>query len=254
MIITHSPVEVIQINIRQQGAAPLEEATRMPVHWHTWIWCPSRIHRQFYILEGTLIISDVMNKSKSALAFIFIGMLIILFSLYAAAATPSVYRVWVNDYYGFYQVRNIEPGNISFKYENNTLNIDVGDKVIWENQADNNYELTIISEQNLWDSKSGYLKYNYRSFNYTFMQPGTYQISVKEEPRLRHQTIIVAPVETPVVTTLPPTPTVTETAAPTVSVSQTPRTATPGLDIWYILIAFIVVAGLVVFIYSLKKK
>jgi hypothetical protein len=111
-----------------------------------------------------------------------------------------------------------------------------------------------LSEQNLWDSKYGYLKYNYRKFNYTFMQPGTYQISIKEEPRLRYQTIIVAPIETPIVTTQPPTPAETETAAPTASVTQTPRIATPGLDIWYILLAFILVAGLVVLIYSLKKK
>jgi plastocyanin len=195
-----------------------------------------------------------MNRSKTAMALIFIGMLIILFSSYADAATTAVYRVRVHDYYGFYQVRNIEPGNITFKYENNTLNINAGDSVIWENQADNNYELTIISEQNLWDSKSGYLKYNYRSFNYTFIQPGTYQISIKEEPRIRHQTIIVAPVEGPVVTTLPPTPTETETAAPTASVTQTTQTATPGFDFQYSLLAFILVAGLVVLIYSLKKK
>ena len=210
----------------------------------------------FYILESTFIISDVMKRSKSALALISIGIMIILFSSYADAATPSVYKVWVDDYYGFYQVRNIEPGNISFIYVNNTLNINVGDKVIWENQAYNNYELTILSEQNLWDSSYGYLKYNYRSFNYTFMQPGTYQISIKEEPRLRHQTINVAPVETPVVTTLPPTPTETETPAPTASITQTQATpaATSGFDLWYILLAFIVVAGLVVFIYSLKKK
>jgi len=208
----------------------------------------------FYILEGTRIISDVMKRSKSALALIFIGLLCIVLTPYAVAA-PSVYRVWVDDYYGFYQVRNIEPGNITFKYVNNTLNIDVGDNVIWENQAYDNNELTILSEQNLWDSKYGYLKYNYRSFNYTFMQPGTYNISIKEEPRLRHQTIIVAPVETPVVTTLPTTPpTETETPAPTASVTQTPQAATPGFDLWYILLAFIVVAGLVVFIYSLKNK
>lgn len=209
----------------------------------------------FYILESTFIISDVMKRSKSALALIFIGLLcIIALTPYAAVAAPSVYRVWVDDNYGFYQVRNIEPGNITFKYENNTLNINAGDSVIWENQADNNNELTIISEQNLWDSKYGYLKYNYKFFNYTFMQPGTYQISIQEEPRLRHQTIIVAPVETPVVTTLPPTPTETETPPPTASVTQTPQAATPGFNLWYVLLAFIVVAGLVVFIYSLKKK
>jgi plastocyanin len=195
-----------------------------------------------------------MKRTKSVLGLIFIGMLIILFSSYADAATPSVYRVWVDDYYGFYQVRNIEPGNITFKYENNTLNINAGDSVVWENQAYNNDELTIISEQNLWDNKSGYMKYNYRIFNYTFMQPGTYQISIKEEPRLRHQTIVVAPVETPIVTTQAPTPTETETPAPTASVAQTPQTTTPGFNVWYILLALIVVAGLVVIIYSLKKK
>ncbi|MDD5615360.1 MAG: hypothetical protein PHH85_04085 [Candidatus Methanoperedens sp.] len=195
-----------------------------------------------------------MKRSRSVIALIFIVMLIILFSSYADAAPPSVYRVWVDDYYGFYQVRNIEPGNITFKYVNNTLNINVGDNVIWENQAYDNNELTILSEQNLWDSKYGYLKYNYRSFNYTFMQPGNYQISIKEEPRLRHLTIIVAPVETPVATTLPPTPTKTETPAPTASVTQIPQTATSGFDLWYILLAFIVVVGLVVFIYSIKKQ
>lgn len=195
-----------------------------------------------------------MNRSKSSLALIFIGLLSIVLTPYAVAAAPSVYKVIVDDYYGFKYVRNIEPGNITFKYENFTLNINVGDKLIWENQAYDNYELTIVSEQNLWDSKSGYLRYNYRSFNYTFMQPGTYQISIKEEPRLRHQTIIVAPVETPIVTTPPSTPTETETLAPTASVTQIPQTATPGFDLWYILLALIVVAGLVVFIYSLKKK
>lgn len=194
-----------------------------------------------------------MNRSKSALALIFIGMLIIFNTPYAAAAAPSVYRIWVDDYYGFYQVRNIEPGNISFKYENYTLNINVGDNVIWENQAYNNNALTIVSEQNLWNSTSGYLRYNYRSFNYTFIQPGTYQISIKEEPRLRHQTIVVAPVETPTVTTPPPTPTETETVIMTTSVAQTPAAPSPEFNLWYILLAFIAVAGIVVFM-LLKKK
>jgi plastocyanin len=208
----------------------------------------------FYILESTLIISDVMKRSKSALTLIFIGLLCIVLTPYAVAAAPSVYKVIVDDYYGFKIVRIIEPANAQFKYENLTLNINAGDSVIWENQAYDNSELTIVSEQNLWDSKSGYLRYNYKFFNYTFMQPGTYQISIKEEPRLHHQTIIVAPVETPVVTTPPPTPTETETPAPTASVTQTPPGALPGFNPWYILLAFIVVAGIVLFIYSLKKK
>ncbi len=196
-----------------------------------------------------------MNRSNSAIAIISIGWLIILLTPYAVTASPGVYQVTVDDYYGFYQVRNIEPGNITFKYVNNTLNINVSDKVIWENQASNNNELTILSEQNLWDNNSGYLRYNYRTFNYTFMQPGTYQVSIKEEPRLRHQTIVVAPIEIPTVTTPPPTPTATatETSSPAATITQTPQAPSPGINLWYILLAFIIVAGIVVFALLRKK-
>ncbi len=124
-----------------------------------------------------------------------------------SSAPKSVYRVWVDDYYGFYQVRNIEPGNITFKYVNNTLNINAGDSVIWENQAYNNNELTIISEQSLWDS-SNVLRKN-QSFSYTFTQLGTYEIYIKEEPRIRHLKIIVGsggetPTPTPTLNPLSP--------------------------------------------------
>ncbi len=193
-----------------------------------------------------------MTRLNSALFLILIGLL--SFILHPAAAEPSVYKVYVDGTDGFYQVRNIEPGNITFKYVNNTLNINAGDSVIWENQDYYDWALTIVSEQNLWDNKSSYLIGNYDTFNYPFMHPGTYGIYIKEYPRVPHQTIIVAAVETPTVTTPPPTPTETETPAPTASVAQTPPGALPGFNPWYILLAFIVVAGLVVFIYSLKKK
>ncbi|TAN47046.1 MAG: hypothetical protein EPN24_00510 [Candidatus Methanoperedens sp.] len=193
-----------------------------------------------------------MTRLNSALIIIFIGLL--SFILHPAAAEPFKYRVFVDGTDGFYQVRNIEPGNITFKYVNNTLNINAGDSVKWENQDYYNWALTIVSEQNLWDNKSSYLIGNFDEFNYTFMQPGTYGVYIKEYPRVPHQTIIVAAVETPTVTTPPPTPTETETAAPTASVAQTPPGALPGFNPWYILLALIVVAGLVVLIYSLKKK
>lgn len=190
-----------------------------------------------------------MTRTRSALALLFIGLLSIIIIPYAAAAAPSVYKVIVDDYYGFKIVRIVEPSDTQFTYENLTLRINAGDSVIWENQAYDNSELTIVSEQNLWDSKQGYLRYNYRSFNYTFTQPGTYQVSIREEPRIRHQTIIVAAVETPVVTT--PAPTAT-TAIATASVAPTPQTTSPGINLWYIL-AILVAAGIVVFIYYFKK-
>ena len=214
----------------------------------------------FYILESTLIISDVMKRSRSAFALI--GLLfIILLTPYAAVAAPSVYTVLVDDNFGFKQVR-VEPKNPDFKYDNLTLMIDPGDSVIWMNYIydpsgvayKNNVPITIISVQNLWDNQSGYLRNFRRSFNYTFDEPGSYEIYIKEYPKVRHQTIIVAQLETPVATTLPPTPTQTETSPPTATVTQTPQVVTPGINLWYILLVFIVVAGLVVFIYSLKKK
>jgi len=95
---------------------------------------------------------------------------------------------------------------------------------------------------------------NRKSLENWIVPPGTYGIYIKEYPRVPHQTIIVAAVETPTVTTPPPTPTETETAAPTVSVAQTPQITKPGFNPWYILLAFIVVAGLVVFIYYLTYR
>lgn len=193
-----------------------------------------------------------MTRSKSALALMLIVLLLIFLTPYAAAAAQqSVYRVLVDDWYGFYKVSEVN--NTPFKYENQTLNINTGDTVIWVNDASDNNELTILSTQNLWDSEKGYLKYNYRSFNYTFTKPGTYEIYVKEYPRRTHQTIIVAAVEAPTVTTPPQTPTETITAVETTSFAQTPATTSPGFDLGYILLAFILVAGIIVFM-LLKKK
>ncbi|GFO97675.1 hypothetical protein ig2599ANME_1881 [groundwater metagenome] len=208
-------------------------------------------NRQFYILAGAFNFCYVMTRSKSALALLFIGLLSIILTPYAVAAEPSVYKVFVDGTDGFKVVRIIEPKSTTFTYENLTLKLNAGDSVIWENQDHYDWALTIVSEQNLWDNKSSYLIGNYDKFNYTFMQPGTYGIYIKEYPRVPHQTIIVAAVETPTVTTPPPTPTETETA---VATAQPPETAPPGFNLWYILLAFLVVAGIIVFMYSLKKK
>ncbi len=192
-----------------------------------------------------------MTALRSALSLIFIGLLSLILYPYAAAAEPSVYSVWVDDWYGFYKVSEVN--HTPFNYENQTLNLSVGDTVIWINDASDNNELTILSVQNLWDSERGYLKYNYRSFNYTFTKPGIYEIYVKEYPRRHHQMVVVAPVETPVVTTPPtPTPTATETASPAPSVTQTPQTPPPEFNLLNILLVLIVI-GIVILWYSLKK-
>lgn len=188
-----------------------------------------------------------MTRSKSALALMLIVFLIIFLTPYAAAQT-SVYRVFVDDWYGFNRV--IESNYTPFKYVNQTLNLNVGDTVFWVNDADNE-SITIVSKEGLW--ADAYLKYSRSSFKFIFNNSGTYEVYMKEFPRRPHQTINVAPVETPIATTPPQTPTATETAATTATITQTPQETSPGFNLWYILLAFIVVAGIIVFA-LLKRK
>jgi len=104
--------------------------------------------------------------------------------------TSTEYKTFVDQDYGFKRV--VEKNNTPFEYQNLTLKIFVGDKVIWQNDANPDEKLTIISEQNLWTNNSAVLRWNYQSFNYTFTQPGTYSLYIKEYPRKR-QNIIVSP-------------------------------------------------------------
>jgi plastocyanin len=102
----------------------------------------------------------------------------------------SAYKVFVDEYGGFKMVREIN--NRPFVYENLTLNIYTGDTVIWVNDISDNTRVTIISEQNLWDNSSVSLRFNNKEFNYTFTQPGTYGVYLKEY-RVAHQKIVVNP-------------------------------------------------------------
>ncbi len=191
-----------------------------------------------------------MSRSKSITLILAIGL--IYPALQVAAGEPAVYRAFVDEFYGFKRV--IELNYTPFVYNNLTLRINVSDTVIWVNDASDNSELTIVSEQNLWDNKSGYLRYNYRSFNYTFTQPGTYSVYIKEHPRVHHQTIEVKSVETP---TPSATPTQTPTATPilTPAVKETPvEAAKPTFGVWYMLIAVLVVVGVTVLFYFSKRK
>lgn len=103
--------------------------------------------------------------------------------------TPMVYKSYVDQDYGFYRV--IDVNNKPNVYENLTLNIYSGDKIIWINDATPDEMLTIISEQGLWNNTAAILRWNYQQYNYTFTQPGNYSVYLREYPRIRHQKIIV---------------------------------------------------------------
>ncbi len=104
--------------------------------------------------------------------------------------TPAAYRTEVDDDYGFYKVIAINSTQPS-PYKNNTLTIYAGDNVIWASDSD--YIITIVSEQGLWNNTSAILRWRYKEFNYTFTQPGTYGVYIKEYPRAPHQRIVVNP-------------------------------------------------------------
>ncbi|MFA4935663.1 MAG: hypothetical protein WC568_07485 [Candidatus Methanoperedens sp.] len=112
------------------------------------------------------------------------------------APTPrmqAVYKFYVHDIDGFYRVRALNTTKIpEYTNLNLTLRINAGDKVIWESESED-YTITIVSEQGLWDNTSAKLRWNNQQFSYTFTQPGTYGISVREFPKIRRQKIIVNP-------------------------------------------------------------
>jgi plastocyanin len=106
------------------------------------------------------------------------------------AQQPAVYKVFVDDYYGFRRVIDITYKPIV--YENFTLNINAGDTVIWVNM-DYDYKLTLVSDQGLWDMNDTRAILISREFNHTFTKPGIYTFRLKEEPRTAPMTIVVNP-------------------------------------------------------------
>lgn len=104
---------------------------------------------------------------------------------------PDTYKVFVDGYHGFYRVYSVNTGEelIGEEYEDKTINIRVGDIVIWSNE-DPTETFTITSEPRLWSNKTGYLR-SAKKFNYTFNQAGMYDIYIMQRNTFPHQTVIV---------------------------------------------------------------
>jgi len=151
-----------------------------------------------------------------------------------AAVSATTYKVDVDQDYGFYRVISSDK-NQSMSYINKTINVTVGDTVIWINDATPDWPLTIISNQGLWGDRDAYLRWNYQKFNYTFNEPGIYSMYIKECRRCQNQTIIVNPIETatPLVsaTMIRPTVPITPISTPITTPSTTNNNMTPGFEI-----------------------
>jgi len=104
--------------------------------------------------------------------------------------TPVLYVAAIDEIYGF---RTVTRTNGSASYSNRTLTINAGDTVRWKSYSDANEPLTIVSVEGLWDNSSSYLKYSNSIFNYTFVQPGNFEVYLKGYPKMAHQKIIVIP-------------------------------------------------------------
>ena len=111
-------------------------------------------------------------------------------SIPTPARTPALYIADIDDIYGF---RKVIRFNGSVSYINRTLTINVGDTVKWKSTSDEDIPLTVVSVEGLWNNSTSYLKHSYANFNYTFNQPGNFEVYLKEDLKIAHQKILVNP-------------------------------------------------------------
>ncbi len=135
----------------------------------------------------------------------------------------TIYRSPLDTYSGFYSVINDKTEEPS-QYENHTLNINIGDKIIWVNRDTD--VVTIISDQGLWANNNVILVYR-KQFNYTFFNPGIYTFYIDRYKKLSKQTIIVSD-STNKTVTIEPTPTMT--TSDIVPTEPTPTMTTSNID------------------------
>jgi plastocyanin len=170
--------------------------------------------------------------------------------------TSTTYISYVDDNLGFYKVRNLDQPPRQFTYIDHILNINKGDTVIWQNDADKT-TFTILSNQNLWDNNIGYLRVGSK-MNYKFDKPGKYTLYVKEYSSIRQTIIVGATDEVPdtdivVAITNTPFPTIyITTPVPTYVSTYIPRVTyipkTTVSTINFTMIASIIVSILSIFI------
>lgn len=171
------------------------------------------------------------NTLKDMKLKLLILLIIIFLSTGDIGANNSItYRSLIDGYHGFYKV--VIAGGDSIQYENNTININVGDNIVWIND-DQSDMLTIINDQGLWGNDTAILKYYGRQFNYTFNRSGIYTFSIKQYSAFPKQTVIVSGVsidnnttintnDTNVTINITSEPTISSTISPTIDITISP--------------------------------
>lgn len=117
--------------------------------------------------------------------------IITLLLLLSFSFSGELYKVHVDEQYGFYKVRASDPTH-KVEYQDRTLQINTSDTVEWINYNDPDYKIVLLSDPVLWDNTSGILRWGLQKYNYTFNTPGIFKIYEKSFPKL-YQIIIVYP-------------------------------------------------------------
>jgi plastocyanin len=134
-------------------------------------------------------------------------------------SSPTIYLSYVDDGLGFYKIRNLDTTPRQFNYDDRILPINIGDTIVWENDADID-TFTIVSDQNLWNDQIGQIKVG-QKINYKFDKPGRYTFYIKEASEKR-QTIIVRDIEKMPTMTKTPTAIITKNPTPAPVATFTP--------------------------------
>lgn len=89
----------------------------------------------------------MINKSARIILILLIILSGIEIKIATADNIPVVYISYINPDLGFYKVIDITTRNPA-QYVSRTLTINQGDTVEWENDADNQFTITVVSDQN----------------------------------------------------------------------------------------------------------
>lgn len=105
-------------------------------------------------------------------------------------ATATTYRIETDSDYGFYRVRDIDT-HATPDFKNHILTINLSNVVEWENYANPDERLTIVSDIGLWNSSNAVMRWNYQTFSYTFNDSGNFSVHLKEYPRFKMNIVVI---------------------------------------------------------------
>lgn len=141
----------------------------------------------------TLLILSVLSVLSIGIAFGYSAGVTDTATTTGSTATANgnvVYNTYVDNYKGFYRIQLISGIGSMTTASVTDFTINAGNSIQWVNDVLPEERITIVSKDGLWKDELANIKKNYL-FSYTFNNPGTYDVYIKEYPNLQHQRITV---------------------------------------------------------------